>query len=229
MPEPISIEAITRNNIRRFAIDRENVFSLLGKEWSILPNVYPSGSFSSTEFFTYQDIYPPAGGKFLEIGCGAGVTAVTAAISGCDAVVASDINPQAVRNTGINIARHGVDEKVSVRHGDLFSAVRVNERFDCIFWNSNGIEMPSDYTHQSEFEKAFFDPGYESHRRYVEEGPNHLTRGGRLLIGFSGHGNVSLLRNFAERTGHTFIERARSQSATRTIKHPHLLLELVPT
>ncbi|MFJ2272293.1 methyltransferase [Streptomyces sp. NPDC087849] len=229
MPEPISTEAITRKNIRRLAIDRESVFSLLGKEWSILPDVYPSGSFSSTEFFTRQDIYPPSGGTFLEIGCGTGVTALTAAMSSCDAVVASDINPQAVRNTEINTARHGVADKVSVRHGDLFGAVRANERFDCIFWNSNGIEMPSGYTHQSEFEKAFFDPGYESHRRYVEEGPNYLTPGGRLLIGFSGHGNVSLLRNFAERTGHTFVERARSRSATRIIKHPHLLLELVPT
>ncbi|EPH46039.1 putative Ribosomal protein L11 methyltransferase [Streptomyces aurantiacus JA 4570] len=218
---------MTRENMRRYAVDRESDFSLLGKEWTVLPGVYPSGSFSSTEFFARQDIYPKPGGTFLEIGCGAGVIAVTAATSGCGAVTATDINPEAVRNTEINAHRHGVAGKVSVRHGDLFDPLEADAEFDAVFWNSNGVEMPGDYRHRSTYERAFFDPGYKSHRHYIEHGLRHVSAGGRLFLGFSGHGNAALLHDFAERAGVTLVERARSGGATRVYRHPHLLLELV--
>lgn len=227
MPEPASTEAMTRENMRRYAVERQSEFTLLGKEWTVLPGVYPPGSFSSTGFFASQAIYPAPGGTFLEIGCGAGVIAVSAATAGCAAVSATDINPEAVRNTELNAYRHGVADKVYARHGDLFDPLEDDAEFDVVFWNSNGVAMPVDYQHQSLYEKAFFDPGYESHRRYLEHGPRHLAPGGRLFIGFSGHGNAELLHGFAARVGGTLVERARSGDATRVYRHPHLLLEWV--
>lgn len=58
----------------------------------------------------------------LDVGCGSGVLAVTAALSGAEEVRAIDVSPDAVASTLDNAARNGVAERVSVddtRCGDL--------------------------------------------------------------------------------------------------------------
>lgn len=50
----------------------------------------------------------PAGGSFLEIGSGTGVTAVVAAQEGCLSVTALGVSEEAVENTRRNVAHHGV-------------------------------------------------------------------------------------------------------------------------
>ena len=60
----------------------------------------------------------PQGGRFLEIGCGAGVTAVWAALHGCAHVTATDITETAVESTALNVKRHGVEQKVHVQRSE---------------------------------------------------------------------------------------------------------------
>ena len=134
------------------------------------------------------------------MGCGAGVTSVCAAQAGC-AVTALDISPVAVRNTRLNAARHGVAEHVDARRGDLFEAVAPDERFDVIYWNSNFALAPSGFEPRTELEHAFFDPGYETHRRFAEQAPRFLRRGGRLLLGFADIGSWEHLRASCEPAG----------------------------
>jgi release factor glutamine methyltransferase len=153
-----------------------------------------------TEFFTTWLPYP-LGGSLLEIGCGTGVTSVYGLRMGCDHVVAIDINEAAVENTRQNADRHGVSDRISVRHGDLYDALGTDERFDVIYWNSSFIDAPDDHVFESDLDHAYFDPGYRVHRRYLQGAASHLRAGGRLLLGFSSLGNWDELRRACSEAG----------------------------
>jgi release factor glutamine methyltransferase len=175
-------------------------FTALGKRWSLVRGVFSPIENPVTELFTTWLPYP-VGGSFLEIGCGAGVTSVVALDRGCDHVVAVDINAAAVRNTRLNAERHGVADRISVRHGDLFEALAEDETFDVIYWSSSFIDAPDDRVFASELDHAYFDPGYRVHRRYLRGAAAHLRQGGRLLLGFSSLGNWDELRRACTEAG----------------------------
>ncbi|MFW6692233.1 methyltransferase [Streptomyces sp. MAR4 CNX-425] len=174
-------------------------FTLLDREWELLDGVFSPTYTPVTGLFTSWLPFPP-GGSFLEIGSGVGVAAVVAAQEGC-AVTALDVSAAAVENTRRNVVRHGVADRVRVLHSDLFSALGPDERFDLIYWNSNFAEPPEGFVNESDLHHAFFDPGYDAHRRFLREAPDRLTPGGRVLLGFSSIGNVGLLRRLATDAG----------------------------
>lgn len=180
--------------------DRPDEFELLGRRWDLVPEVFSPTYTPSTALFTGWVPYP-AGGTFLEVGCGAGVTAVVAALSGCAGVTALDINPAAVENTRRNARRHGVESRVRVLRSDLFDALAPDERFDAVYWNSNFIRMADDFEAESDLHHAIFDPGYRAHARFLAEAPSRLTDGGRLLLAFSDMGDWDWLRDTAAARG----------------------------
>jgi release factor glutamine methyltransferase len=189
---------------RRHLDDRgsQTEFELLGRHWTLLPDVFAPTYTPVTELFTSWIPYP-VGGTLLEMGSGTGVTAVSAALAGCRRVTALDISSAAVENTRRNVERHGVADRVDVRHSDLFGGLSPDERFDVIYWNSNFVEAPGDFVNASDLHHAFFDPGYETHRRYLLEAPRHLSEGGRLLLGFSDMGSWEHLRTACDAAGLT--------------------------
>lgn len=69
----------------------------------------------------------------LDMGTGSGVCAIFAAKYAAR-VVAVDINPAAVRCAGINAVLNRVEDKIELRHGDLFGAVP-GEQFDLVLFN----------------------------------------------------------------------------------------------
>jgi release factor glutamine methyltransferase len=176
--------------------DRPTEFTLLGNRWELLEGVFSPTYTLATCLMTSWIPYP-IGGRFLEVGAGAGVTAVVAAQSGCAAVTALDISTSAVENIRRNAELHGVADVVRVAHSDLFAALGVDERFDVIFWNSNYIEVDPDFVNETELHHALYDPGFETHRRYLTEAPRYLAHAGRLLLGFSNIGSWSSLHGFA--------------------------------
>lgn len=197
--------------------DRRPVdITLLGREWTLLPGVFSPTYTPVTELFT-QWLRYPVGGRFLEMGCGIGITAVTAALSGCREVTAVDIATAAVENTRRNAERHGVADRVRTLQGDMFDSLDPDERFDSIFWNSNFVEVPADFANTSELHHAFFDPGYGAHRRFVRQAPRRLNAGGHLLLGFSDLGNRRLLDELCNQAGltiTTLISERRSLEVT---------------
>jgi release factor glutamine methyltransferase len=198
---------------RHRASDRPDSFTLLGREWDLLPEVYAPVFAFSTTLFT-QWIPYPVGGRMLEMGSGAGVTAVTAALSGCAEVVALDINPAAVANTRRNAERHRVADRVECRQSDLFAALGPAETFDLVFWNSNFVDVPADIAYTSDLDRAFFDPGYECHERFIAGARGHLRAGGRLLLGFSDLGNRERLEQIADRHGWRVATRTEERRTT---------------
>jgi release factor glutamine methyltransferase len=201
-------------------------FTLLGQTWDLLDGVFSPAYTPVTELFTSWLPYP-ARGRFLEMGCGAGVTAVAAVQSGCAHATALDISSAAVLNTRRNAVRHGVADRVDVRRSDLFQALDGQERFDLIYWNSNFVDAPAGFVNETELHHAFFDPGYRAHRQFLREAPRYLAPGGRLFIGFSSIGNTGRLNAEAETAG---LQSRMFRRETRQLSIPleFQLLEFQP-
>ncbi|MEV8532224.1 50S ribosomal protein L11 methyltransferase [Streptomyces sp. NPDC051211] len=185
--------------------DRPQVFSLCDREWDLLDELFaPAFSPSTALAVDFLDLAgphsAPRGGSFLEVGCGAGVVAVMAALAGYDRVVASDIIPRAVENAAVNAERHEVQDRLSALHSDLFSGLSDGDRFDVIFWSSNYVRAPEDHRYRSVQESASADSD-RAHRRYLEQAPHWLTPEGSALLHLSDRGDVPALYRIAEECG----------------------------
>ena len=201
-------------------------YECLGRRFVVRGNVFPPTHFQSTGIFTEGLDYVPAT-SFLEIGCGVGITAITAALAGCFPVVASDISEDAVNNTRENVILHGVTDSVSVRLGDLFDVLKEDERFDVIFWNSNFVFVPDDYVYTKDIYRAFCDAGYHSHERFLREAPRYLSENGKILLGFSGQGEEEALHQLLMRNGYT-SESVLSKDGEGANAHRYEILHLHP-
>ncbi|MDD3298838.1 MAG: 50S ribosomal protein L11 methyltransferase, partial [Firmicutes bacterium] len=68
--------------------------------------------------------YLKKGDRVLDIGCGSGILAVTAALLGAGAVEAYDLQQLAVDITKKNTRLNGVDQVIKAKQGDLLDRVR---------------------------------------------------------------------------------------------------------
>ncbi|MFI2209552.1 methyltransferase [Streptomyces sp. NPDC020141] len=180
--------------------DLPDSFTLLGREWSLHRGVFPGTLSAATEVMASTVPYP-RGGSFLEVGCGTGVIAVTAALNGCASVTALDINEKAVANTAANAERHGVGDRVRVLHSDMYTALDPAERFDAIFWNVPWTYVEDDFSLSTDLHSAVFDPGYQGQARYMAGAHEHLADDGRLLLGTADLGDRERLDALAEGAG----------------------------
>ncbi|MDS1270787.1 methyltransferase [Lipingzhangella sp. LS1_29] len=203
-------------------------FELLGLRWELLPGVFAPFHSRSTESYTsWLPLH--SGDSFLEMGCGAGVTAVYAALAHGHRTTALDVSAAAVENTQVNAARHGVPDRVDARQSDMFDALDPQERFDIIFWNSSAIPAPASFTYTRDIEWSIFDRDYESHRRYLQEGPRYLTERGRLFLGFNTNGDVERLQELAAESGlHLREIQSRTTTYDGQTTARFMLLELLP-
>jgi release factor glutamine methyltransferase len=205
------------------------------REWDLFPEVFaPVYSPSTRVCIDFLDLARPGtrdGGSFLEMGCGTGLLATMAVLAGYDRVVASDINAMAVANAAANAERHGVGDGLRAVHSDLFAGLEPGERFDVVFWSSNYVLAPADYSYRSPHEQAYVDPGYRTHRRYLTEAPLRVTAAGRALLHFSDRGDVPALFRLADECGREL--RLLAAGRVRECEYgddmvEHLLFEIVP-
>lgn len=158
----------------------EREISLLGKTFVQYSSVFPSDKFEDTEFFS-ESIQVSPEEDFLEIGVGAGITSIVAAINGAN-VVGVDINVAAVANSQANAILNKIEHRTEFIVSDVFSQVP-NKKFDTIYWN-----VPFCYSEINElnnFEKSVFDYKYQSLENFIRNSKSFLKPNGRLLIGFS--------------------------------------------
>ena len=125
----------------------------------------------------------PAGATVLDLGSGSGVLAVTAART-ARSVVAVDINPAAVRCARINALLNEVEDRVEVRHGDLFDPV-AGERFDAVLCN------PPFYrgAPRTPFEVALYSTDFAC--RFSAALTHHLAAEGFALVVLSSDGDIT--------------------------------------
>ncbi|GAA2256168.1 hypothetical protein GCM10010232_52110 [Streptomyces amakusaensis] len=217
--------SLERSRTARTRNDRPPVFTMAGREWDLLDDVFAPPFTRSTgiamDLLDLHESPAPRTGSFLEVGCGTGIIAISAALAGCDRVVATDINPGAAKNAELNARRHGVADRIDALCGDLFGAVPPGERFDTIYWHSNFVLAPEDYQYETDHDRAYVDPGYRAHERYLAEANGLLTEGGRVLLHFSDRGNIALLHDIAARCGRELaVVRTRSdREGEDTVEH----------
>lgn len=211
------------------AAEQRDEFELLGLRWTLLPEVFAPHHSRSTEAYTrWLPVFE--GDSLLEMGCGAGITSVFAALHHCRHVTAVDISAAAVHNTRINAARHGVADRVRALRSDMFEAIDPTERYDVIFWNSSAIPAPPNFTYTRDIEWSIFDRDYASHHAYLTMGTRFLTERGRIFLGFNTNGDLDRLERLASesnlriRTVESMTTKYHSGTTAR-----FMLLELVPT
>ncbi len=201
------LRSLERSRQSRASRSHASTFRMRGLEWDLLPDVFAPNHSPSTGVALALLGLPDGGGDFplagavLEMGCGTGLIAVTAALHGSERVVAADINPAAVRNAELNAARHNVSDRVRAVQGDLFDGLDADERFDVIFWSSPYVLAPESYTYQHMHERAYVDPGYATHQRFLAQAPQWLTPGGVVLLHFSTRGDLVTLLRVAQAEG----------------------------
>jgi release factor glutamine methyltransferase len=212
-------EIVYRELLREVrAAGRHVVTTPDGLKVAVYQDVFSPTMIGETSF--YADVLPvPRGGTMLEIGCGAGLIALTAAKKGAAAVLATDISQAAVANCKTNASNCGLADIVTTRLSDVFSAVAANEYFDLIFWNCPCVDAPRD--EYDPLECAVFDPEYQSIGRYLRDARAHLSPGGRVLFGFSDMvGDRALLERRAAEAGaalSVYLTRERANHATVVI------------
>jgi D-alanine-D-alanine ligase len=85
---------------------------------------------STVELARLLDVRP--GERVLELGCGTGLLAIAAAKLGAGHVVAVDLDGQALDAAVKNVELNGLSDRIEVRAGSWYEAVKAGERFDVI-------------------------------------------------------------------------------------------------
>ncbi|WP_405873991.1 class I SAM-dependent methyltransferase [Streptomyces zaomyceticus] len=126
----------------------------------------------------------PRGVTAFDIGTGTGVLSVLLARRGLRHVVATDQDARAVHCARDNIARHGLADRIAVRHADLFPAGRAHVIVCNPPWLPGRPRTPLD--------QAVYDPDSRMLHRFLTGLPHHLEPGGEGWL---------ILSDLAERLG----------------------------
>jgi len=157
-------------------------------------------------FQVFNDVYEPAedtflaadciaqivkeGDTLLDMGTGCGILAIIAARK-AKKVIATDMNPHAVRRAKLNAKVNGVSPRIEVRQGNLFQPIRRAERFDVIVFNAP--YLPSFPREQRTWIGRAWAGGPSGRQlidRFIMEAPRYLKRNGKILLVQSSLANI---------------------------------------
>jgi len=125
--------------------------------------------------------------RVLELCTGSGALAVLAAMRFANAAIdAIDISPAALAVAARNVADHGLEDRVTLRHGDLFAPVR-GERYDLIIANPPYVDaagmaaLPPECRHEPALALDGGPDGIAIIRRIIDNAGRHLSGNAGLL------------------------------------------------
>lgn len=174
---------MVRRKLWRIDLNRPRLHDVHGTPLLVLPNVF-DGVLTRTGVFLVETLIDLdlQNARVLDLGCGSGIGAVFAAQRGA-LVIASDLNPDATRNAGLNAMLSRLENRIETRSGDLFETVQA-EHFDLILFNPP-------YYHGTP--RNLPDAAWRSRdafARFLQQAPNHLTPNGRARIVLSSDGDI---------------------------------------
>lgn len=125
----------------------------------------------------------------LDLCTGSGCLAIIAAHQFPEAFVdATDISRDALDVAAINLAQHGMDDRLNLHHGSLYDPLPVAARYDLIISNPPYVNttsmgrLPAEYRHEPRLALAGGDDGMDIVRTIIEQAPAHLSDEGLLVI-----------------------------------------------
>ncbi len=151
--------------------------------------------YKGIHYKTHPEVYEPAEDTFLlaenlqverkhrvlEIGTGTGIVTITVSRK-CKTVVATDINPNAIKCATHNIINNKA-YNVEIKEGDLFEPVS-DEKFDLILFNTPYLPTSEEEQVDDELEAAW-DGGADGREvidRFLDELIDHLNPEGRVQL-----------------------------------------------
>ncbi len=134
--------------------------------------------------------------KVLEIGTGSGLISLCCLQAGAAEVIATDINPKAIRCAEFNARELGLHERFQVRlvprrSPEAWTVVRPDERFDLIVSNPPWEDAKPAAVDQF----ALYDPGFKLLDSLMSGCRDHLNPGGRMLLAY---GCVTAIRRIQD-------------------------------
>ena len=167
------------------------------------------------------------GKTVLEIGTGSGLIAICCAEAGAERVVATDINPNAVSCAKRNAKRfgHDIDFRLVTDDPSAFAVVGADEKFDIIISNPPWEnDQPAEWA-----DFALYDPSFQLLRSIIQDGRQHLSPDGRILLAY---GCVAAIREAkklaAECDMQLLILDERDPESLPEVFLPGMLLGLLP-
>jgi release factor glutamine methyltransferase len=147
--------------------------------FTVEPEVYEP---AEDTFLLADNLDVHEGERVLELGTGCGLLAILAAKAGAR-VLATDVNPAALRCARKNARAHDVEKRIEFRLGDLFEPVN-DERFDLIIFNPPYLPVPHEEELGTPLDRAW--EGGPNGRtvidRFLDELPQYLEPRGRILL-----------------------------------------------
>lgn len=125
----------------------------------------------------------------LDLCTGSGCLAIIAAHQFSEAFVdATDISKDALDVALINVAQHGLKDRLNLHHGSLYDPLPLSARYDLIISNppyvnsASMLKLPPEYRHEPSLALAGGDDGMDLVRTIIEQAPAYLSDQGLLLI-----------------------------------------------
>ncbi len=172
----------------RVIIPRSYIGELLGR-----------GDFAGGENALIQE--PESIETVLDLCTGSACLAVLAAMRFENAMIdATDLSADALEVAQINLATHGLEDRISLHQGNLFSALE-GRRYDLILANPPYVAeeeveaFAPEHAAEPEMAHVSGDDGFDLVRLILAEAPNHLTETGLLICEF-GTGRDQLIAEY---------------------------------
>ncbi len=200
--------------VHRRKLARADLTWIVGRPFIVLPEVFHPALFDTSDFAatTLAHYVPQLAAELghplaaLDLGCGSGVLGISAAVSGkLASLLATDLNPHAVRCATINALLNGVDHLTEAREGDLFAPVG-DQRFDLIIYS------PPYFAGEAHtwLERAFRSgPRYEVMQRFFAAFDAHAQPDARLFLVLSSRAPLGQIHAWLTAVGWDWREIAR--------------------
>ena len=124
-------------------------------------------------------------GTVLDMGCGSGIQAITAAKKNeVLKVTAADFSPHALRAAKTNAKRNKVDKKIKFIQTNLFKKLR-GKKFNTIIFNPPYLPVDERDEGIEKFTRATWDGGKDGRKLldpFLQKFDNHLQPNGVLLL-----------------------------------------------
>jgi len=165
-----------------------------GKKIIITKNVFWPGD--DTELFVKLFTVHP-GESVLDVCTGSGVIAVFAAYKGAKKIVATDINPDAVKCAKDNAKFHGFSDIIDVRLSDMFGSVEDYEKFDVItvnlpFMNRRAPDVVA---------SSVWDTDLCAHKKFFSDAGKYLKQKGRIYLCHANFGAINEMKRMTKDAG----------------------------
>jgi ribosomal protein L3 glutamine methyltransferase len=159
-------------------------------------------------------VAPAAVRRVLDLCTGSGCLAILAALRFADATVdAVDVSQDALDVAAINVAQHGLADRVRLVRGDLFAPLG-DARYDLILSNPPYVDalgmagLPPECRHEPQLALDGGADGLALVRRIIDAAPRHLDDGGGLLCEV-GRGRAAVERAYP-RTSFLWLDTEES-------------------